>query len=252
MTPVMAPFVLFSSLIIFGLCIACCMCSGDMQDHSMACATKVILAKLSYETCLRLTWDFLSECQLCHTDDAVQATKARIEALKKETPVPESPSKDSIPAKPPQARPRPSPSAPDTKGPKKLSDIKVSANIAASLGNIKLSSPAAPASNGSAARSPAAGATAMPAAATAMPTPPTAAPSHMDLLGGLDAPAPASSQLGSGEAALLLSMMRHGTCANGTCGKSVEHANLCMQSVHLFPQHARRCWPGVGSLLEVV
>lgn len=146
--------------------------------------------------CARLKLEF---AWACHTDEAVQATKARIEALKKETPVPDSPSKDSIPAKPLQTRPRPSPSAPDTKGPKKLSDVKVNASIAASLGNIKLASPAAPASNGSAARGPAMGATTMPAA-------PAATPSHMDLLGGLDAPAPAppSTQQASGEAALQL------------------------------------------------
>ncbi|KAL0041417.1 hypothetical protein WJX79_002521 [Trebouxia sp. C0005] len=132
-------------------------------------------------------------------DDAVQATKARIEALKKETSVPESPSQDSIPAKPPQARPRPSPAVADSKGPKKLSDVKVSANIAASLGNIKLASPAASPSSGSAARSAAGGASAMPAAATPMPASTTAAPSHMDLLGGLDAPpAPTAAQQGSG------------------------------------------------------
>lgn len=131
-------------------------------------------------------------------DDAVQATKARIEALKKETSVPESPSQDSIPAKPPQARPRPSPAVTDSKGPKKLSDVKVSANIAASLGNIKLASPAASPSSGSAARSAAGGASAMPAAATPMPASTTAAPSHMDLLGGLDAPAPTAAQQGSG------------------------------------------------------
>ncbi|KAL3163116.1 hypothetical protein ABBQ32_009530 [Trebouxia sp. C0010 RCD-2024] len=128
-----------------------------------------------------------------YADEAVQATKARIEALKKETPVPDSPSKDSIPAKPLQTRPRPSPSVPDTKAPKKLSDVKVNANIAASLGNIKLASPAAPTSSGSAARGPAGGTTHMPAASAA-------APSHMDLLGGLDAPAPApaSTQQASG------------------------------------------------------
>ncbi|DBA94846.1 hypothetical protein WJX77_004293 [Trebouxia sp. C0004] len=131
-------------------------------------------------------------------DDAVQATKARIEALKKETSVPESPSQDSIPAKPPQARPRPSPAVADSKGPKKLSDVKVSANIAASLGNIKLASSAASPSSGSAARSSAGGASAMPAAATPMPASTTAAPSHMDLLGGLDAPAPTAAQQGSG------------------------------------------------------
>lgn len=131
-------------------------------------------------------------------DDAVSATKARIEALRKETPMPDSPSKDSIPAKPPQARPRPSPAMPDSKGPKKLSDVKVSANIAASLGNIKLSSPAASPSSGSAARGAASGATTMPATATAMPASTTAAPSHMDLLGGLDAPAPAATPHGTG------------------------------------------------------
>lgn len=124
----------------------------------------------------------------CYPDEAVQATKARIEALKKESAVPDSPSKDSIPAKPPQARTKPAP-LPDTKGPKKLSDVKVSANIAASLGNLKLaspaSSPAAPgggsARGGAAAPSPMAGST-------------PAALSHMDLLGSLDAPAPASTQ----------------------------------------------------------
>jgi len=138
-------------------------------------------------------------CCLDHgADDAVQATKARIEALKKETSVPESPSQDSIPAKPPQARPRPSPAVADSKGPRKLSDVKVSANIAASLGNIKLASPAASPSSGSAGRSAAGGASAMPAAATPMPASTTAAPSHMDLLGGLDAPAPTAAQQGSG------------------------------------------------------
>lgn len=188
-------------------CDACCMCHQKMN-----LSFPVLPAHAKFisgcNTCLGL----FSDCSLCHTDDAVQATKARIEALKKETPVPESPSKDSIPAKPPQTRPRASPSAPDTKGPKKLSDVKVSANIAASLGNIKLSPSAAPASNGSAARGPAAGATAMPAAATAMPTAPTAAPSHMDLLGGLDAPPPASMQHASGE--LAVGMVMHGLFAN--------------------------------------
>ena len=199
----------------------------------MACATRsiAIFARIAdpCEIHLRLQYlprIFLSDSLLCYTDDAVQATKARIEALKKETPVPESPSKDSIPAKPHHTRPRPSPSTPDTKGPKKLSDVKVSANIAASLGNIKLSSPAAPASNSSAARSPAAGATAMPAAATAMSTTPTAAPSHMDLLGGLDAPTPASTQHASGEAALLLGMMTDGVCAKKCQTYKVMHANF--------------------------
>lgn len=143
----------------------------------------------------------MTESQLLsskHADDAVQATKARIEALKKEPTEPDSPSQDSIPAKPPQARPRPSPAVADSKGPKKLSDVKVSANIAASLGNIKLSSPAASPSSGSAARGAAGGATAMPAVAAAMPASTTAAPSHMDLLGGLDAPAPAAAQQGTG------------------------------------------------------
>lgn len=116
--------------------------------------------------------------------------------------MPDSPSKDSIPAKPPQARPRPLPAVPDSKGPKKLSDVKVSANIAASLGNIKLSSPAASPSSGSAARGAASGATTMPATATAMPASTTAAPSHMDLLGGLDAPAPAAAPHGTGQEAL--------------------------------------------------
>lgn len=38
----------------------------------------------------------------------------------------------------------------------------------------------------------------MPVAATPMPASTTAAASHMDLLGGLDAPAPAAAQQGSG------------------------------------------------------
>ena len=128
-------------------------------------------------------------------DDAVQATKARIEALKKESTVPESPSKDSIPAKPPQARPRPQVAAPESKGPKKLSDVKVNANIAASLGGLKLSSPAAGSGGSSAGRGAAAGATAVPAIQGGA----TAAPSHMDLLGGLDAPAPTNAQHSSGQ-----------------------------------------------------
>lgn len=122
----------------------------------------------------------------------MQATRARIEALRKDGPVPDSPSnRDSIPAKP-QARSKP-PALPEAKGPKKLSDVKVNANIAASLGNLKLSSPAsspaagASSGGGAAARGAASGATAMPAS-----TP--AAPSHMDLLGSLEGPAAASSQ----------------------------------------------------------
>ena len=74
------------------------------------------------------------------------ATRARIEALKKDGPAPESPTADAIPARAaptsyPQKQPlggAASAAAAAERGPKKLSDVKVNANIAASLGALQL------------------------------------------------------------------------------------------------------------------
>ncbi|KAK9816519.1 hypothetical protein WJX72_001430 [[Myrmecia] bisecta] len=113
--------------------------------------------------------------------DPVEATRARIEALKKEGPLPESPrvSSDSIPAVSKPVVFRVQASAPGPAGPKRLSEVKVNPTIAASLGKL-----APPASSTAAAARPAASA---PAAAA-----PQAA-SVPDLLGGLDHPAPAAA-----------------------------------------------------------
>ena len=78
--------------------------------------------------------------------DAVAATRARIEALKKDGPAPESPTADAIPARvAPTPHPQKQPlggaaaaAAAAERGPKKLSDVKVNANIAASLGALQL------------------------------------------------------------------------------------------------------------------
>lgn len=78
--------------------------------------------------------------------DAVAATRARIEALKKDGPAPESPTTDAIPARTaPAPHPQKQPlggaavaAAAAERGPKKLSDVKVNANIAASLGGLQL------------------------------------------------------------------------------------------------------------------
>ena len=74
------------------------------------------------------------------------ATRARIEALKKDGPAPESPTADVIPARvAPTLHPQKQPlggaaaaAAAAERGPKKLSDVKVNANIAASLGGLHL------------------------------------------------------------------------------------------------------------------